>query len=43
VGEAMVAWVLADALHEKLGGDSLPEMLERYATLPSAVMGVQNS
>jgi chorismate synthase len=29
VGEAMVAWVLADALVEKLGGDSLAEMLER--------------
>jgi chorismate synthase len=26
VGEAMVAWVLADALIEKLGGDSLAEM-----------------
>jgi chorismate synthase len=26
VGEAMVAWVLADALLEKLGGDSLEEM-----------------
>jgi chorismate synthase len=26
VGEAMVAWVLADALMEKLGGDSLEEM-----------------
>jgi len=26
VGEAMVAWVLADALLEKLGGDSLSEM-----------------
>ena len=26
VGEAMVAWVLADALLEKLGGDSLDEM-----------------
>ncbi len=26
VGEAMVAWVLAEALHEKLGGDSLKEM-----------------
>jgi hypothetical protein len=25
----MVAWVLADALVEKLGGDSLAEMLER--------------
>ena len=29
VGEAMVAWVLADALIEKLGGDSLSEMRER--------------
>jgi chorismate synthase len=27
VGEAMVAWVLADALVEKLGGDSLAEMM----------------
>jgi chorismate synthase len=26
VGEAMVAWTLADALLEKLGGDSLDEM-----------------
>jgi chorismate synthase len=26
VGEAMVAWVLADALVEKLGGDSIAEM-----------------
>ena len=26
IGEAMVAWVLADALMEKLGGDSLAEM-----------------
>jgi chorismate synthase len=29
VGEAMVAWVLADALIEKLGGDSLEEMVNR--------------
>ena len=28
VGEAMVAWVLADALLEKFGGDSLPELVE---------------
>lgn len=35
VGEAMVAWVLADALHEKLGGDSLREMEGRFAALPS--------
>jgi chorismate synthase len=30
VGEAMVAWVLADALMEKLGGDSIEEMKARY-------------
>ncbi len=29
VGEAMLAWVLAGALVEKLGGDSLAEMRER--------------
>jgi len=29
VGEAMVAWVLADALVEKFGGDSLAEMKRR--------------
>lgn len=29
VGEAMVAWVLAEALLEKLGGDSLSEMQSR--------------
>ena len=33
VGEAMVAFVLADALCEKLGGDSLDEMRPRFATL----------
>lgn len=33
VGEAMVAIVLADTLLEKLGGDSLSEMLPRFATL----------
>jgi chorismate synthase len=27
VAEAMVAWILADALLEKLGGDSLAELL----------------
>ncbi|MGD2146522.1 MAG: chorismate synthase [Anaerolineae bacterium] len=31
VGEAMVAWVLADALLEKLGGDSLEEMKKHAA------------
>jgi len=31
--EAMVAFVMADALIEKLGGDSLGEMLPRYSTL----------
>jgi chorismate synthase len=29
VGEAMVAWVLADAMLEKFGGDSLAEMATR--------------
>jgi chorismate synthase len=33
IGEAMAAWVLADALMEKLGGDSLQEQLPRFATL----------
>lgn len=37
VGEAMVAWVLAEALHEKLGGDSLQEMESRFPTLASTV------
>jgi chorismate synthase len=35
VGEAMVAFVLADALLEKLGGDSLAEMHPRFAALRS--------
>ena len=34
VGEAMVAWVLADELIRKLGGDSLAEQLPRFAALP---------
>jgi len=33
VGEAMVAWVLADELLRKLGGDSLEEQLPRFAAL----------
>jgi chorismate synthase len=33
IGEAMAAWVMADALMEKLGGDSLDEQKERFATL----------
>ncbi len=33
VGEAMVAFVLADALLEKLGGDSLAELRPRFAAL----------
>lgn len=36
VAEAMVAWVLAEALLEKLGGDSLPEMQERFEQLRRA-------
>ena len=31
IGEAMVAIVLAQALQQKFGGDSLPEMLQNYA------------
>jgi chorismate synthase len=33
VGEAMVALVLASALQEKVGGDSLEEMKPRFASL----------
>jgi chorismate synthase len=33
VVEAMLAFVLADALLEKLGGDSLGELLPRFAAL----------
>lgn len=36
VAEAMVAFVLADALLEKLGGDSLAEMRPRFAALRRA-------
>ena len=35
VGEAMMAIVLADALMEKLGGDSIEEMKPRFAALRS--------
>jgi chorismate synthase len=38
VAEAMVAWVLADELIRKLGGDSLAEQLPRFAALPRAVV-----
>ena len=31
VGEAMVAWVLAEALQEKYGGDSIEEMKKHFA------------
>ncbi len=34
--EAMIAFVLADALLEKLGGDSLDEMRPRFAALRQA-------
>ncbi len=34
--EAMIAFVLADALLEKLGGDSLEEMRPRFASLRQA-------
>ena len=36
--EAMVAFVLADALIEKLGGNSLNEMMQRFATLRKATL-----
>ncbi len=36
VAEAMTAFVLAEALLEKLGGDSLVEMLPRFKALPGA-------
>ena len=36
--EAMVAFVLADALIEKLGGDSINEMQPRFATLRKATL-----
>lgn len=36
VGEAMVAWVLADALCETVGGDSLTEMRVRHAVAGEA-------
>ncbi len=36
VAEAMVAFILADALLEKLGGDSLAEMRPRFDTLRQA-------
>ncbi len=36
VGEAVMAWVLADALLEKLGGDSLEEMRPRFEALRRA-------
>jgi chorismate synthase len=34
----MVAFVLADALLEKLGGDSMSEMKPRFATLRKATL-----
>jgi len=36
--EAMVAFILADALIEKLGGDSLSEMMPRFAALRKATL-----
>jgi chorismate synthase len=37
--EAVMAVVLADALIEKIGGDSLAEMLPRFAALPKNHLG----
>jgi chorismate synthase len=39
VGEAMVAFVLAEALIEKLGGDSLAEMRRRFESLSRGELG----
>ena len=39
VGEAVLANVLADALLEKLGGDSVAEMKQRFTTLRRARLG----
>ena len=33
IGEAMLAYVLAESLLEKLGGDSIEEMMPRYEAL----------
>jgi chorismate synthase len=38
VGEAMVVFVLAGALLDKLGGDNLAEMQSRYAALPRGTL-----
>ena len=38
VGEAMVAFVLADEMLRKLGGDSLDEMKPRFTALRSAIL-----
>ncbi len=38
VAEAMAAFVLADALMEKLGGDSLEEMLSRFRALKQSTL-----
>jgi chorismate synthase len=38
VGEATVTFVLADALLDKLGGDSLAEVQARYAVLPRGAL-----
>jgi chorismate synthase len=37
--EAMIAIILADALLEKLGGDSLDEIRPRFAALRQARLG----
>jgi chorismate synthase len=39
VGEGMVCLVLADALLEKCGGDSMDELRERFARLPRGALG----
>ena len=43
VGEAMVAWVLAEALMEKIGGDSISEMKARWKQANAQAASVQAS
>jgi len=43
VGEAMVAWVLAEALMEKIGGDSISEMKAKWEQASAQAASVQAS
>ena len=43
IGEAMVAWVLADALMEKIGGDSLREMRAHFESWDPASLPLRQA